>query len=41
MFNFSCLSIDTIKRFEPEFYKEIETNCKGRLPDLVFFNKGL
>jgi hypothetical protein len=39
--NFSSLDIGTIKRFEPEFYQEIEKNTNGKVPDLVFFNKGL
>ncbi|XP_048485463.1 sideroflexin-2 [Plutella xylostella] len=35
------LSIDTIKRFEPENYEEILKNTGGKPPQYVYFNKGL
>lgn len=37
----ACLSTETIKWLEPEFYKEMEANTKGNIPSLVYFNKGL
>lgn len=37
----ASLNIGTIRRFEPEFYEEIEKNTKGKLPEKVYFNKGL
>jgi len=37
----ASLSAGIIQRFEPEFYKEIEANTKGKVPDKLFFNKGL
>lgn len=37
----ASLSASTIQRFEPEFYKDIEANTKGKIPEKVFFNKGL
>ncbi|CAH0399684.1 unnamed protein product [Chilo suppressalis] len=35
------LSIDTVKRFEPERYEEIVKNTEGKPPQYVYFNKGL
>ncbi|GAB0099696.1 Sideroflexin-2 [Sergentomyia squamirostris] len=35
------LNMSTIKRFEDDLYKEIETNTKGNVPKIVYFNKGL
>lgn len=31
----------TIQRFEPEFYKEMVEKTKGKVPERVYFNKGL
>lgn len=35
------LNISTIKRLEPEFYEEMLQNTKGKIPNKVYFNKGL
>jgi sideroflexin-2 len=37
----ASLSASIIQKFEPEFYKDIEANTKGKVPEKVFFNKGL
>lgn len=37
----ASLSASIIGRFEPEFYQQIEANTKGKVPEKVFFNKGL
>lgn len=37
----ASLSTATIKRFEPEFYKDMEERTKGNIPSYVYFNKGL
>jgi tricarboxylate carrier len=37
----ATLSTDCVKKFEPELYKEMEENTKGKVPDIVYFNKGL
>ena len=37
----ASLSAGIIQRFEPEFYQEIEAKTKGKVPEKVFFNKGL
>ena len=37
----ASLSTSTIKKFEPESYQEMEDNTKGKVPDVVYFNKGL
>lgn len=37
----ASLTAGIIEKFEPEFYKEIEANSKGKVPERVFFNKGL
>jgi hypothetical protein len=37
----ASLSAATIKRFEPELYKEMEESTKGKVPERVYFNKGL
>lgn len=37
----ASLSASTIQRFEPEFYKEMEKKSGGKIPDRVYFNKGL
>ncbi|XP_037936591.1 sideroflexin-2 [Teleopsis dalmanni] len=35
------LKTTTIKRLEPEFYAEVEERTKHRVPEYVYFNKGL
>lgn len=35
------LSIKTIERFEPEFHKEMVKANGDKLPQKVYFNKGL
>lgn len=37
----ASLSASTIKRFEPELYKQIEELTKNKVPENVYFNKGL
>lgn len=37
----ASLSSSTIKRFEPELYKQIEELTKNKVPENVYFNKGL
>lgn len=37
----AAISTSTIKRFEPELYEEMKGNTKGKVPDVVYFNKGL
>ena len=37
----ASLSASIIQKFEPEFYKQIEEKTKGKVPEKVFFNKGL
>lgn len=37
----ASLSASIIQKFEPEFYQQIEANSKGKVPERVFFNKGL
>lgn len=37
----ACLSTQTMKRFEPELFSEMEQNTKGNIPTTVYFNKGL
>lgn len=37
----ASLSASIIQKFEPEFYKQIEANTKGKVPEKVYFNKGL
>lgn len=37
----ASLSASIISKFEPEFYKDMEANTKGKVPEKVFFNKGL
>lgn len=37
----ASLSAGIIQRFEPDFYQQIEANTKGKVPERVFFNKGL
>lgn len=40
-FYFSSLKVSTIERFEPELYKEMHAKNNGKLPEKVYFNKGL
>lgn len=35
------IQVSTIKRFEPELYKEMYEINRGYLPEVVYFNKGL
>lgn len=37
----ASLSASILKRFEPEFHNEIVANTKGKVPERVYFNKGL
>jgi sideroflexin-2 len=37
----ASLSASMIQKFEPEFYQQIEAKTKGKVPETVFFNKGL
>lgn len=37
----ASLPASIIQKLEPEFYKQIESNTKGKVPEKVFFNKGL
>lgn len=37
----ASLKASIIQKFEPEFYKQIEETTKGKVPEKVFFNKGL
>lgn len=37
----ASLSSSIIEKFEPEFYKEIAEKTKGKVPEKIFFNKGL
>lgn len=37
----ASLSASIIQKFEPEFYQQIEANTKGKVPEKVYFNKGL
>lgn len=36
-----ALSVNTLARFEPEEYKKLQENCKGYVPQYIYFNKGL
>ncbi|XP_039281985.1 sideroflexin-2 isoform X1 [Nilaparvata lugens] len=35
------ISTSMIERFEPEEYEKLKKFCKGKVPETVFFNKGL
>jgi sideroflexin-2 len=37
----ASLSASTIQRFEPKFYEELEKKSGGKIPERVYFNKGL
>jgi len=40
----SCLSVDTLQRYEHEKYNKAATYCKANarpLPTVLYFNKGL
>lgn len=37
----ASLDASTIQRFEPEFYAEMEKKAGGKVPERVYFNKGL
>lgn len=37
----SSIKTSTIRRLEPSFYEDMEQRTKGRVPERVYFNKGL
>jgi sideroflexin-2 len=37
----ASLAASTIQRFEPKFYEELEKKIGGKIPERVYFNKGL
>lgn len=37
----ASLAASTIQRFEPEFFAEMEKKASGKVPERVYFNKGL
>lgn len=37
----ASLKASTMSRFEPELYKDMEERTKGKVPEKVYFNKGL
>lgn len=36
-----AISVKTIERFEPDTYQRMLSDHSGKLPDKVYFNKGL
>lgn len=41
LFLFSSLKTSTMKRFEPTLYEEMVERNKGKVPEKIYFNKGL
>ncbi|XP_047468636.1 sideroflexin-2-like [Penaeus chinensis] len=42
LFNQKCsLSTSTLSKYEPEVYAAMQNKCEGKVPETVYFNKGL